>query len=83
MNRYVVLGAGAIGAGIGGRLALAGAADTDLFTEAALESIFTSAGGALRLINTLAVAALTFACSRNLRVVDEEIVYQADRDIEI
>jgi type II secretory pathway predicted ATPase ExeA len=65
------------------RMALAGAADTDVFTEAAMESIFTAAGGALRLINTLAVASLTCACSRNSSVVDEEMVYQADRDIEI
>ena len=65
------------------RLVLAGAADTNIFTEAALESVFTSTGGALRLINTLASASLTCACSRNQSNVDEEIVYQAGRDIEI
>jgi len=65
------------------RLALAGAADTNIFTEAALESVFTSTGGAVRVINTLAVASLTCACSRNQNFVDEEIVFQADRDIEI
>jgi type II secretory pathway predicted ATPase ExeA len=65
------------------RLALAGAPDINVFSEAALESIFTSTGGAIRLINTLASASLTCACSRNLSIVDEEIVYQADKDIEI
>jgi type II secretory pathway predicted ATPase ExeA len=65
------------------RLAIAGAADTNIFTDAALEFMFTSSGGAVRLINNLAAASLTCACSRNLHVVDEEIVYQADRDIEI
>ena len=68
---------------ISSRLAIAGAADTNIFTEAALEAIFTATGGAFRLVNTLAAAALTCACSRNLSLVDEEIVYQADRDIEI
>ena len=68
---------------IASRMMLAGAVDTYVFTEAAIESIFTSAGGALRVINTLAVASLTCAYSRNQSIVDEEIVYQADRDIEI
>ena len=68
---------------ISSRLAIAGAADINIFSEAALESIFTASGGALRLVNTLAAAALTCACSRNQSLVDEEIVYQADRDIEI
>ena len=72
-----------IGAYIKSRLSIAGGADTNVFTDAALEAMFISTGGALRLINTLAVASLTCACSRNQNVVDEEIVYQADRDIEI
>lgn len=72
-----------IGDYVRSRLTLAGAADTDIFTEPALESMFTSTGGALRLINTLAAASLTCACSRNQRSVDEEVVFQADRDIEI
>ena len=72
-----------IGDYVKSRLASAGAADTNIFTDAALESIFTSTGGALRLVNTLAAASLTCACSRNLNIVDDEVVYQADRDIEI
>ncbi|MDR0302821.1 MAG: AAA family ATPase [Treponema sp.] len=72
-----------IGDYISSRLVLAGAPDTKIFTDAALESLFASSGGALRLVNTLAAASLTCACSRNLNAVDEEIVFQADRDIEI
>lgn len=65
------------------RLTLAGADDTNIFTETALESIFISTGGALRMINNLAAASMTCASSLNRNVVDDEIVYQADRDIEI
>ena len=72
-----------VGGYITSRMAIAGACDTNVFTDAALESIFTSTGGALRLINNLAAASLTCACSRGKNIVDEEIVYQADRDIEI
>jgi type II secretory pathway predicted ATPase ExeA len=72
-----------IGDYIKSRLFLSGAVDTNIFTEAALESMYTSTGGALRQVNTLASAALTCACSRNQNIVDDEIVYQAGRDIEI
>ena len=65
------------------RLALAGADNTNIFTDAALDSMFSSTGGAPRLVNNLAVASLTCACSGNKSLVDHEIVYQADRDIEI
>jgi type II secretory pathway predicted ATPase ExeA len=65
------------------RLSLAGVADKNIFTGAALESMFLSTGGALRLINTLASASLTCACSRSQSTVDDEIVYQASKDIEI
>jgi type II secretory pathway predicted ATPase ExeA len=74
---------GEIGDYIKSRLTLAGAADTDIFNDAALESMFTSTSGALRLINTLAAASLTCAYTHNQNNVDAEIVYQADRDIEI
>jgi type II secretory pathway predicted ATPase ExeA len=77
------LSRGEIGGYAKSRLALAGSANTDIFTEAALEAIFTATGGALRLINTLASASLDYACSRGLSSVDEECVYQAGRDTEI
>ena len=72
-----------IGAYITSRLSIAGAPDINIFTEAALEAIFISSGGALRVINNLATASLTCAFTRNQSIIDEEIVYQADKDIEI
>jgi type II secretory pathway predicted ATPase ExeA len=65
------------------RLTLAGAPEPEMFTEAAVAQIFASTGGALRLINNLASASLAYACSCSKNVIDEEVVYQADRDIEI
>jgi type II secretory pathway predicted ATPase ExeA len=65
------------------RLSVAGAPDTNIFTDAALESLFTAAAGSVRLVNSLAAACLTCACSQNSYIVDEEIVYRADKDIEI
>jgi type II secretory pathway predicted ATPase ExeA len=72
-----------ISAFISSRLLIAGAPESSIFTDSAVESIYSATGGALRMVNSLAAASLTCACSRNLRVVDHEVVYQADRDIEI
>jgi type II secretory pathway predicted ATPase ExeA len=72
-----------ISAYITSRLNTAGAADTNIFTDTALEAIFISSGGALRVINNLTAASLTCAYSKGKSTVDEEIVYQADKDIEI
>ena len=65
------------------RLAVAGAVDQNLFSQVACESIFSLTGGLPRLVNNLAVAALTCAYGKNQSLVDDEIVYQAARDIEI
>jgi type II secretory pathway predicted ATPase ExeA len=65
------------------RLSFAGAANPNIFTEAAFETIFSHTNGTPRLINNLATASLTCAFSQNKPVVDEEVVYQAARDIEI
>jgi type II secretory pathway predicted ATPase ExeA len=74
---------GEVGEYIVSRLSIAGAAERDIFTDTALEAIFLSSGGAIRVINNLAAASLACACSRGQNSVDEEIVYQADKDIEI
>jgi type II secretory pathway predicted ATPase ExeA len=68
---------------VASRLLLAGAAHAKIFSDAALESIFVSSGGALRVVNSLATASLACACARKQESVDEEIVFQAARDIEI
>jgi type II secretory pathway predicted ATPase ExeA len=65
------------------RLAIAGAANTDVFSDAALEALFVSSGGALRMINSLAAASLACACVRSQELIDDEIVFQAGKDIEI
>jgi len=72
-----------IGPYLSSRLSFAGAANPDVFTEAACESIFSHSNGLPRLVNNLATASLTCAFSRNQPVIDEEVVYQAARDIEI
>jgi type II secretory pathway predicted ATPase ExeA len=65
------------------RLAFVGAANPNIFTEAACETIFSHTNGIPRLINNLATASLTCAFSQNKPAVDEETVYQAAKDIEI
>jgi type II secretory pathway predicted ATPase ExeA len=65
------------------RMAAAGAAAPDVFTDAAVESLFNFTGGSARLVNNLADASLKLAAIKDMKSVDEEIVYQASKDIEI
>ena len=66
------------------RLAYAGAANPHhIFTEAACESIFSQTNGSPRLVNNLATASLTCAYAKNQACIDDELVYQAAKDIEI
>jgi type II secretory pathway predicted ATPase ExeA len=65
------------------RLKIAGAVNTDIFTQAAVESIFNQTKGNPRLVNNLADAALKLAALNDMRIIDEEAVYQAAKDIEI
>jgi general secretion pathway protein A len=65
------------------RLKNAGAMETDLFNDAALDSIYTITNGAPRLVNNLVTGCLMYACSSQLRRIDDETVYQANRDIEL
>jgi len=65
------------------RLAIAGALNRNIFSAAALEALFVSSGGALRMINSLAAASLACACARSQELIDDEIVFQAGKDIEI
>jgi len=65
------------------RLSFAGAANSNVFTEAACESIYSQTNGLPRLVNNLAIASLTCAFAKNQMSIDDEIVYQAARDIEI
>jgi len=65
------------------RLKIAGAADPSIFSEAAAESIHNQTNGSPRLVNNLADASLKLAAILDKRLIDDEIVYQAARDIEI
>lgn len=65
------------------RLKYAGAMDLDLFSDSALDSIFTITNGVPRQVNNLVTGCLMYACSRQLRFLDEEVVYQANQDIEL
>lgn len=65
------------------RMKLAGAADPDVFSQAASESIHMQSNGSPRLINNIADASLKLAAIMDVRTIDGEIVYQAARDIEI
>lgn len=65
------------------RLKAAGTHDSSVFSEAAVESIYNQTNGNPRLVNNLADASLKLAAIRNINAIDDEIVYQSARDIEI
>jgi type II secretory pathway predicted ATPase ExeA len=65
------------------RMKIAGAADTAVFSEAAVESIYNQTNGSPRLVNNLADASLKLSALMDKRPIDGEIVYQASRDIEV
>lgn len=64
------------------RLRLAGLSE-NIFTEAATEVIYASSKGIPRLVNNLATASLMYACSVKKNEIDEETVYQGQRDFDI
>jgi type II secretory pathway predicted ATPase ExeA len=65
------------------RMKAAGAVDTLVFSEAAVEAIYNQTNGNPRLVNNLADASLKLAAIRKESIIDGEIIYQAGRDIEI
>lgn len=65
------------------RLKYAGAMETNLFSDSALESIYSITKGAPRLVNSLVISCLMYACAKQIRLMDEEVVYEANRDIEL
>jgi len=68
---------------VASRLKLAGAADEGLFGQSAIEAIWAATNGCPRMINNFADASLKLAAVLDKRRVDEEIVFQAAKDIEI
>lgn len=65
------------------RLTIAGAADTNIFSTTAVKSLFEQTKGTPRTLNNLITASLTCAAALKKNIVDEEIILQASRDIEI
>lgn len=64
------------------RLKIAGLQE-DIFTPAALEAIYGITNGLPRLVNNLVTTSMLCACGKKQRLIDEEIVYQAQRELEI
>lgn len=64
------------------RLKAAGVSE-NIFTQAALEAIYSLSKGVPRLVNNLATASLMYACSKRIHHIDEEIVYQGQKDFEV
>jgi len=62
------------------RLVLAGTHE-DLFTSSAVEAIYGITSGMPRLINSLATNCLLYACEKKQRQIDEEVVYQAQSEL--
>lgn len=64
------------------RLKLAGSSDP-IFTEDALELLFSSTNGHIRPLNALARMSLISGASKGLRSIDSEIIYQAQQELNI
>jgi type II secretory pathway predicted ATPase ExeA len=64
------------------RLRAAGSLNT-VFTSSAAEAIYSQSKGIPRLVNNLATSSLMYACSVRREQVDEEIVYQGQKDFDI
>jgi type II secretory pathway predicted ATPase ExeA len=67
---------------IGSRLKLAGVSE-ELFTINAIDAIYGNTSGFPRLVNNLVNSCLMTAYSAKQRVIDEEIVYQAQNELNI
>lgn len=64
------------------RLSLAGCQE-DIFQPSAIHAIYGVTKGFPRLVNNLATNALLYASSKNLRVIDEEVIYQAQSELSL
>jgi type II secretory pathway predicted ATPase ExeA len=72
-----------IGPYISSRFKVAGADGAGVFTPSAVECLHALAKGLPRVLNNLICASLTIAALGDVHTIDEEVVYQAERDIEI
>lgn len=67
---------------ISSRLELAGAKE-QIFTPAAIEAVYAVTKGLPRIVNSIATNCLLYACEKQVREIDEEIVYQANNELSI
>lgn len=67
---------------VNSRLKLAGVADP-LFTEDALELVYSSTTGLVRKVNNLLTTSLLIGSQRQVRIIDAEIVYAAQQEIDL
>lgn len=64
------------------KLKSAGLSD-NIFTPAAVEAIYSVSKGIPRIVNNLATACLMYACSNRKHEIDEETVYQGQKDFDV
>ena len=64
------------------RMALAGVMK-DVFSEKAISGIYSSSNGFPRNVNNIATACLMYCKWKNLELVDEEVVYQANVELAV
>lgn len=55
----------------------------NIFDDSALEAIYASTNGLPRLINSLLTNCLLYACEKKQRHIDEEVVYQAQSELNV
>ncbi|WP_242971591.1 ExeA family protein [Acetivibrio saccincola] len=55
----------------------------NIFTQAAIEAIYSASKGVPRFVNSLATSSLMYACSIKQKHIDEEIVYQGQKNFDI
>ena len=55
----------------------------EIFTPAAIEAIYCITNGLPRLVNNLVTTCLISACGKKQRQIDADVVYQAQRELEI
>jgi type II secretory pathway predicted ATPase ExeA len=55
----------------------------NIFTQVAIEAIYSASKGVPRLVNSLATSSLMYACLIKQKHIDEEIVYQGQKDFDI
>ena len=55
----------------------------DIFTPQAIEVIYSLSKGVPRLINNIAIASLMYGCATKKDFIDEEAVYQGQKDFEL